>query len=82
MKKVKLHLPKELEDMFNEPRPELIEASFTKKDRGQVNKLSCPYISHCIVRFERRYKCRDFKNCQSYKFYNRYGKNYDEMFIG
>ena len=45
-------------------------------------KEECPYESYCNVRKFGRINCMKPKDCQTFKFYEKYGKNYDEMFIG
>ena len=93
MKQVKLHLPKELENMFDESRPELIEddsrsTTACSGERGQNRNCppnnKCPHIEYCHVRKFGRINCmneRTIRSCQTYKFYNRYGADYNMLGI-
>jgi len=49
----------------------------------------CPHIKYCITRKTIRDKHEfincfldNVSNCQTYKFYNRYGEDYNELGIG
>ena len=84
MKQVKLHLPKKLENMFAEARPELTEDdtffSLKKKgNRGQTQ--TCPHYSKCIIEPKRKVICEDYKNKGCYRHYERYGEDWNEYFI-
>jgi hypothetical protein len=81
-------IPRELEFMFEqEPRPELREVDSSSenpflKNRGQDGK-PCPHILYCNVK-PMREDCKSenrIASCQTYKFYERYGKEYNQMFI-
>ena len=89
MKTGKTHLPKELEFMLDESRPELIEVdsslALPPMNRGQVSKkFSCPHTSYCNVKKFGKINCMNentIKSCQTYKFYNRYGEDWNQCFI-
>ncbi len=74
--------PRELQYILDEARPELQEVDsslFPNKEKGQDGK-PCPHIEYCLVQ-EMRKDCKGFKTCQTFKFYERYGRDYDELFI-
>jgi len=42
----------------------------------------CKHFEYCNVAKISGRNCADYQTCQTYKFYERYGKNWDEMFVG
>lgn len=43
-------------------------------DTYDKTKIECPHYEHCNVRLFGRINCiTDYKDCQTYKFYQRYG---------
>lgn len=88
MKECKIHLEDRIVDgIVGEPRPELkeVDSSFPNKslglgNRGQGSRSPCPHYDYCLVKLMRE-DCNTYSNCQTYKFYNRYGRDWNEMFI-
>ena len=63
----------------------ILEAIIDKhKPTKEEFKTNCPHHSYCNVKKFGRINCltdSTIKTCQTYKFYEKYGKGYNEMFI-
>jgi len=52
------------------------------KELIEEPRMDCPHYLYCNIRVFGRINCLfGYKNCQTYKFYEKY-PNYGEMFVG
>ena len=61
----------------------LSRTSTIPKKMIKVPKIDCPYYENCKVRIFGRIKCLfDYTQCSTYKFNEKNGEGFNEMFIG
>jgi len=44
--------------------------------------ILCPHSNYCNIKEFGNQDCLDYKNCQTYKYYQRYGEGYNALGVG
>lgn len=50
-----------------------LEKKLNRTSKSDEDVIECPYFENCRIALITKKSCLDYENCQTYKYYNKYG---------